>query len=358
MQKLVQPVSFLEEFSYEDKKVRFKISSESGLEFLDEGINKYHNFGFKNCYSYDKKRRFDIFYQYWLSNPYGINILFFHGNAENSSTHPKFFYHLLLNGYNIFTFDNIGHGSSSGLRGSIEKYSDYIDVSQQIFSFFNQVFEQNNNIKTNSKKNSQNIQNNIQWVVIGFSFGGLIATDFVLKDNSNLIDKLILFAPWFATNKRLINNITKIYLTIFKNFFKYDDLLNLKLQKDIFEMDTESYIKLNKNLTDNSEFLRIRKKDTRIFRVISKRRLAEIYNAQKKLLKEKIKKNYEKLSIYSLIPEKDYVVDSEITKKFIRKINGEIFELKNCFHDFLDYSNGRWNEFTKILNICLTKIVK
>jgi len=190
---------------------------------------------------------------------------------------------------------------------------------------------------------------------MGFSFGGLIATDFSLSSDFSQIKDVILFSPWFGTHKRLINNFTKLYLFFFQKFFNFKNLMNYKIQEDVLNMDTESYIKLNKNLTDNEEFLRIRKKDTRIFRVISKKRRAEIYKAQVRLLKAKNNKN---LSFYLFLPEKDIIVDSDISEKIIKNFNGEIFKLKDCYHDFLDYSNARWEDFSKMLNICLTKIVK
>lgn len=351
-------------FDYEGNRVKFSVSSERGLEFLSDGINQYHRSGFKRCVSEDKKRTFDIFYQYWLTNPSNPSILFFHGNAENSCTHPKFFYHLLLNGFNIFTFDNIGHGSSSGLRGSIEKYSDYLNVADQMYEYFNNEKIKNTKIqnkkddkkqnKSKDKENNKFIDEN-RWIIIGFSFGGLITADFSLSTNFSQIMDVILFSPWFATHKRLINNLTKLYLYIFHRFFSPKNLMNYKIQEDVLKMDTESYIKLNKNLTDNEEFLRIRKKDIRIFRVISKKRLAEIYKSQLRLLKTKNTKN---LNFYLFLPEKDIIVDSNISQKIIKNFNGEIFNLKECYHDFLDYSDSRWEDFSKKLNICLTKIVK
>ncbi|MFN3410705.1 MAG: alpha/beta fold hydrolase [Exilispira sp.] len=361
VKKILQPVYFEESFNYQNNNIKFSVSSERGLEFLSDGLNQYHNYGFKKCFSADKKRSFDLFFQYWLLNSSSPSILFFHGNAENSSTHPKFFYHLLLNGYNIFTFDNIGHGSSSGVRGSIEKYLDYIDVANQLFQFFINIKNQKviaaKKFKKETKKNKLNseISPIDKWIIMGFSFGGLIATDFALNSNYKQIKDVILFSPWFMTNKRLLNNFLKIYLLLFNKFFNSNSLMNYKLQEDIYNMDEEAYINLNKNLTDNKEFLKIRKKDTRIFRLISKKRLSEIYKAQLKLFKNENSKN---LNFYLFLPENDLIVDSSFSKKIIGKFKGEYFELKDCFHDFLDYQDYRWDCFSEILNICLTKILK
>lgn len=355
---MLRPVSYIDSFEYDNNIIKFKVSSENGLEFFDNGLNSMHFYGIKKCYSKDKKRKYDIFYQYWLVNSSFPSILFFHGNAENSTTHPKFFYHLLLNGYNIFTFDNIGHGSSSGLRGSIKIYSDYIDIAKQIFSFFNNIEIQKHKNNSNDRIKNKNLsKNNIQnkWIIMGFSFGGLIATDFALNCESEEINNVILFSPWFMTHNRILNNIMKYYLLIFNRFFNSNNLINYDIQEDIFTMDDESYIRLNKNLTDNEKFLRIRKKDTRIFRVISKKRLSEIYKAQLILLNTNKKNN---INFYSFLPEKDLIVDSETTKKFMSNFNGEFYCLNNFYHDFLDYSDERWDYFIKILNNCLTKIVK
>lgn len=394
---LHKPVSYSDSFLYDKEEVGFKVTSENGLEFFNDGLNNIHRSGFLKCYSNDKKREYDIFYQYWIVSPESKSIFFFHGNAENSSTHPKLFYYLLINNYNIFTFDNIGHGSSSGLRGSIEYYSDYLDIADQVFQFYNNTLK-----SLIYKKNLKNLTNiNLDWFIFGFSFGGLLAADFGFyikkelnkdfqnekflnkkdidgkkikdvnkKDNkdkykinesdtkfhiaTNIIG-IFLFSPWFSTHKRLINIFTKIYLIFFHPFFKKDKLMNLKLQKEIFTMNDESYININKNLTDNIEFLKVRKKDTRIFRVISKRRLAEIYKAQRNL--RKIKNNYN-ISIYGFIPEKDFIVDSEVTKNNLQNWNGEFTILPECYHDFFDYDDYRWNNFSEKLILYLTKIVK
>lgn len=190
---------------------------------------------------------------------------------------------------------------------------------------------------------------------MGFSFGGLIATDFALNSNYKQIKDVILFSPWFMTHKRLLNNFLKIYLLLFNKFFNSNSLMNYKLQEDIFNMDEECYINLNKNLTDNKKFLKIRKKDTRIFRLISKKRLSEIYKAQLTLFKNENSKN---LNFYLFLPENDLIVDSSFSKKIIGKFRGEYYILKDCYHDFLDYQDYRWDFFSEILNICLTKILK
>ncbi len=206
--------------------------------------------------------------------------------------------------------------------------------------------------RQNKRKKVENFEPN--WSVFGFSFGGLVATDFTLR-NGGRFKNVFLFSPWFMTHKRLINNFTKIYLFLFQKFFNYEKLMNLKLQKQILDMDIDSYINLNKNLTDNRRFLEIRKKDTRIFRVLSKKRLAEIYNAQKRIFKTE---NVNNINFFVFLPEKDLIVDSEITIYLIRKWNGYFEILKNAYHDFLDYEDSRWDNFKNLLNICLTKIVK
>ncbi len=221
-----------------------------------------------------------------------------------------------------------------------------------MFDFFQDNLRFNQKLKQKSK-NKKEIPD-LSWAIFGFSFGGLIASDFALSSSKN-IKEVFLFAPWFSTHRRLINNFTKIYLLLFRKIFNYDSLMNLNLQQMIFEGDNKIYLNLYKNLTDNEKFLLTRRKDTRIFRVLSKKRLSEIYYRQRKIFKLENKK---RINFYSFLPEKDNIVDSEKSIQIIKKWNGNFELLKDCFHDFLDYEDQRWQDFVVLLKYYLTKIIK
>lgn len=405
VQKELQKPIFFEDFFEQDKRdIYFSISSEKGLEYLDSGINGFHNYGFKKLTIKLKKKVefYDIFYQYWLIDPDSPCIFFLHGNAENSSTHPKFFYYFLSKNYNVFTFDHIGHGSSSGYRGVLYDYSEYIETIIQIFQFYHNILKNSQNIKYKNKKIKMKEPT---WILAGFSMGGLLAVDFINKmrsknskyykksdnfsneytfkkdkiDNNPLknlskeminntnkndnsyendtsiytsIKSVILLAPWLSTHKRLINNLVKLYLKLFSPLFDKEGLISVDLQRKIFNMDESQYIKLNKNLTDNETFLKIRFKDKRIYRLNSKFRLATIIHEQDKLIRDKQKIEKE---IFAIIPENDYVVDSNISIKYLKSQGAIIHKLPGAYHDFLDYNDYRWTILVEHLNNYLTK---
>lgn len=402
--ELQKPIFFEDCFLQDNRQIYFSISSEKGLEYLDSGINGFHNYGIKKVNIKLKKKveSYDIFYQYWLTDPDSPSIFFLHGNAENSSTHPKFFHYFLSKNYNVFTFDHIGHGSSSGYRGILYDYSEYIETIIQIFQFYHNILKNSQNIKYKNKKVKTKEPT---WILAGFSMGGLLAVDFINKmrnknsksykksddfsneytfkknkidnnplknlskeiikstnnpDSSNECDtsiyssikSLILLAPWLSTHKRLINCLVKLYLKLFSPLFNKEGLISVDLQRKVFNMDETQYIKLNKNLTDNETFLKIRFKDKRIYRLNSKFRLATIIHEQDKLINDKQKIEKE---IFAIIPENDYVVDSNISVKYLQFQGAIIHKLPGAYHDFLDYNDSRWTILTDHLNNYLTK---
>ena len=402
--ELQRPIFFEDCFLQDNRQIYFSISSEKGLEYLDSGINGFHNYGIKKVNIKLKKKveSYDIFYQYWLTDPDSPSIFFLHGNAENSSTHPKFFHYFLSKNYNVFTFDHIGHGSSSGYRGILYDYSEYIETIIQIFQFYHNILKNSQNIKYKNKKVKTKEPT---WILAGFSMGGLLAVDFINKmrnknsksykksddfsneytfkknkidnnplknlskeiikstnnpDSSNECDtsiyssikSLILLAPSLSTHKRLINNLVKLYLKLFSPLFNKEGLISVDLQRKVFNMDETQYIKLNKNLTDNETFLKIRFKDKRIYRLNSKFRLATIIHEQDKLINDKQKIEKE---IFAIIPENDYVVDSNISVKYLQFQGAIIHKLPGAYHDFLDYNDSRWTILTDHLNNYLTK---
>ncbi|HPB47703.1 MAG TPA: alpha/beta fold hydrolase, partial [Exilispira sp.] len=206
--ELQKPIFFEDCFLQDNRQIYFSISSEKGLEYLDSGINGFHNYGIKKVNIKLKKKveSYDIFYQYWLTDPDSPSIFFLHGNAENSSTHPKFFHYFLSKNYNVFTFDHIGHGSSSGYRGILYDYSEYIETIIQIFQFYHNILKNSQNIKYKNKKVKTKEPT---WILAGFSMGGLLAVDFINKmrnKNSKSYKKSDDFSNEYTFKKNKIDN--------------------------------------------------------------------------------------------------------------------------------------------------------
>ncbi|MCX8057994.1 MAG: lysophospholipase [Spirochaetes bacterium] len=387
--KLREKVSIEDSFIFNDKKYYYKIDSDEGLVFYDEGINKYHFFGYINN---DRGKK--IFYQYWLLDPLKPTIFFIHGNAENSSSHPLFLFYFIKRGYNILTFDQEGYGSSDGIRGTIEDLDYYFQNIDLVYKFYYNklLFLKKgalNLVSTNELKDPE-------FIFIGFSMGGfevfyylflfLTKTYINNKNNNkkkwdncefrylNSVKKIILLCPWLYTHKRLTNHFILFLISIFYKFFNPYILLSQKTQNEIFKKGEEFYIELYKNLTDNYDYLKRRFKDKRIHRLRSIRWLAYITKYQNDLYKyiKKLsilfnnKKNKSDLlnlrnileyyckNIIFYIGENDIIVDqkriykiSEIIQSISKEKN--LYSLPGFCHDFLDYDEKRLNIFLDLL---------
>ena len=70
----------------------------------------------------------NLYYQCWLpqADPKAI-LLVVHGWAEHSGRYINLVNHFVPKGYAIFALDQRGHGKSEGVRGYVERFSDYLD---------------------------------------------------------------------------------------------------------------------------------------------------------------------------------------------------------------------------------------
>lgn len=387
-EKLRKPVFIEDTFSFNNTKIHFKISSEEGLIFYDEGINKYHNYGYIKNY-----KQKNIFYQSWIVNPLNPSCFFIHGNAENSSSHPKFFYFLFKNGINVFSFDQEGYGNSDGIRGTFDSFHDYIINLDLIYThFFKKLTflrKGMNNLKGKKKKKVK--LEYPEFYFFGFSMGGLQTLYYVYLYNclskklnlfkfhqkKNLINynkifsikKIFLLNPWLSNHPRLISPLNYFLLKNFKFLFSKNKLLRQDAQRLLLDDNRkkveELYLKMYKNLTDNKKYLIRRAKDTRIHRLVSKYWLSDIAQKQiklKKLIKNKkffntYFSNYNKETIYKpefyiFLSKNDIIVNNIYTENLFKNsfFNYSIYWLENFYHDFLDYDNNKFNTFAKHLS--------
>jgi alpha-beta hydrolase superfamily lysophospholipase len=70
----------------------------------------------------------DLYYQCWLpeADPRAI-LLVVHGWAEHSGRYVNLVNHFVPQGFAICALDQRGHGKSEGMRGYVERFSDYLD---------------------------------------------------------------------------------------------------------------------------------------------------------------------------------------------------------------------------------------
>ena len=76
-------------------------------------------------------KRLNLYYQCWLpaANPKAI-LLVVHGWAEHSGRYTNLVNYFVPKGYAVCALDQRGHGRSEGMRGYVERFSDYLDDLQ------------------------------------------------------------------------------------------------------------------------------------------------------------------------------------------------------------------------------------
>ena len=103
-------------------------------------------------------------------------LLVVHGLAEHSGRYSNLVDYFVPKGYAIFGLDLRGHGKSEGLRGYVDKFSDYLD---DLNIFLDLVRSEHANTKI---------------FLVGHSVGGTIATTYAINHQRELAG-LILSAP-------------------------------------------------------------------------------------------------------------------------------------------------------------------
>jgi len=118
-----------------------------------------------------------LYYQCWLpSNESKAVLLVAHGLAEHSGRYTNLVNYFVPKGYAICSLDHRGHGKSEGLRGYVERFSNYLD---DLKTFFDIVRCEHGDTRI---------------FLIGHSVGGTIATAYTVNHQHELAG-LILSAP-------------------------------------------------------------------------------------------------------------------------------------------------------------------
>ncbi|MDX5474445.1 MAG: alpha/beta hydrolase [Bacillaceae bacterium] len=127
-----------------------------------------------------------------------------HGYLEHSACFAPLITFLLENKMNVVTYDLHGHGLSSGRRGDIEDFRQYV-------AFLNQLLE------TNKKENNL--------YLFGYSTGAAIVMEYLLSVNIVPIKKVILINPFikpslWRVTEPLVTISHKYISKIKRNFTK------------------------------------------------------------------------------------------------------------------------------------------
>jgi alpha-beta hydrolase superfamily lysophospholipase len=109
------------------------------------------------------RKGLSLYYQCWLpaTDPKAI-LLVVHGWAEHSGRYTNLGNYFVSKGYAICALDHRGHGKSEGLRGFVERFSDYLD---DLKTFFDIVRSEHGDTKI---------------FLVGHSMGAIIATAYTV----------------------------------------------------------------------------------------------------------------------------------------------------------------------------------
>lgn len=147
----------------------------------------YESVGIAYCENVIKlKSGLSLFFRNWKPSSESIAVVFLiHGLGEHSGRYNDVAKMLALNGYNVFAPDLRGHGKTSGKRGHVLSFSEYID----------DIAEFSQNVIGDNLKNKPRF-------VLGHSMGGLIAFLYTVSNQSS-ISGLILSNPLMGISAKI-----------------------------------------------------------------------------------------------------------------------------------------------------------
>lgn len=119
-------------------------------------------------------RNLNLYYQCWLpSNEFKTILLIVHGLAEHSGRYTNLVNYFVPRGYAVYGFDQRGHGKSDGLRGYVDKFSNFVNDLNTFLSI------------VHSRQHDARI------FMVGHSIGGTIAAAYAIFHQDDF-DGLIL----------------------------------------------------------------------------------------------------------------------------------------------------------------------
>ena len=262
-------------------------------------------------YKVQTKDQISLHVQEWNDNkkPKGtICIIHGLGEHQNRYTHVAKFY--ILNGFQVYSYDQRGHGKSEGKRGhSPGLYYNIDDLERVLKTIPHQYL-----------------------FLYGHSFGGNVLANFLLRKQPKYLQGAILSAAWLQLSK-------EPYVI---------ELAMAKLMNNLIPSFTQNN-KLNSADLSNDELVcAIYDEDILVHNQISVRLFSEFYPAGKWAIK-----NAEKLPVETLMIHgaDDDIVSKLGTKKFAENSNGkaEYKIFKNTKHE-LHNDNTKEDVFAYTLN--------
>ncbi len=241
----------------------------------------------------------DLFYKY-VEKKSTITVIFTHGYGEYSKRYQLLYDYFLSKDYSCLMYDLRGHGNSSGVRGHVNDFNDYLDDLDVMVKFIK------------SKKPLDTI------ILGGHSLGGLITLLYSIK-NSEKIDGVFLSSPYLKLAMR-VPFIKKQASRVLSKI-----LPSIKMKSGI------DASKLNHDSQSVKDYLL----DPMVHKVVTPRWFTETEKAQKEVEK-KIKKL--KIPLFFMQGGEDILASPKGGKKIFDKIEfgDKIYKLyPELYHEVL-----------------------
>ena len=145
------------------------------------------------------------------------NLFIIHGLGEHSGRYEDLAKILTQEGIGVFSIDLIGHGKSSGRKGHIKSFEDFINAVETGVIYVRKKFL------------------DTPIILFGHSLGGLISLKFLIDRESKEIERAIISSPWIATALEIRNHllfIHKIFQKIIPGLQLSNNLITSHLSKD------------------------------------------------------------------------------------------------------------------------------
>ncbi|RLG55266.1 MAG: alpha/beta hydrolase [Candidatus Hydrothermarchaeota archaeon] len=245
-----------------------------------------------------------IYYRFWKAYKPKDVIVGVHGLAEHGGRYGHIGRFFASKGYSFYIADNRGHGKSSGERGYIDKFYDFIE---DLDNFITKVLSW---------------EKREQIILFGHSMGGLIALYYTLKFPEK-VKAIIVSGPSLLPGESLKSWTITILKIISIIYPKYKP--NIRVDPTL--------------LTHDEEVVKEYVEDPLVFKEFTIRLGVEILKAGEYVLKNahKIKK-----PILILHGSEDKIVSPDSSRIFFEKCGSEIKELKiydGLYHEILNEEN-------------------
>jgi len=145
------------------------------------------------------------------------NLFIIHGLGEHSGRYEDLAKILTQEGIGVFSIDLIGHGKSSGKKGHIKSFEDFINAVETGVIYVRKKFL------------------DTPIILFGHSLGGLISLKFLIDRESKEIERSIISSPWIETALEIPNHLLffhKIFQKIIPGLQLSNNLITSHLSKD------------------------------------------------------------------------------------------------------------------------------